>query len=107
MHGRAWERWLTAQAPGCVALHSQTSKCVQLQQQQGEAEGDETVNNGHNGNCQGRSFPVGLLGGNNLEGRASFPSQQSFKTKTCFYLPIITEHLLSAQPWMAVVVDSK
>lgn len=56
MHGRAWEHWLTAQALGCIALHSETSKHMQIQQQQGEAEQDTTVNNGHNGNCQGRCF---------------------------------------------------
>lgn len=54
MHGRAWEPWLTAQALGWAALHSQTSKYRQIQQHQGEAGGEETGYNGHNGNCQGR-----------------------------------------------------
>lgn len=42
-----------------------------------------------------------------LTRKSLLPQPVDLKTKTCFYPPIITDHLLRAQHWMAVVVDSK
>lgn len=37
----------------------------------------------------------------------NFLNLTNVKTKTCFYLQIITDHLLKVQNWVTVVIDSK
>ena len=53
-----------------------------------------------------------LLGTTIVEGRTEkeeLASQNptSLKTKTCFYISMITDPLLGVQHWMAIVVDSE